>query len=85
MSEHDDIQASSQLTRISGRRPRAEGELTPTEQRVAALASDGLSNKEIAGTLFVTVPTVERHLSHVYAKLGVRSRGQLARVLATGD
>ena len=74
-----------QLTRISGRRPRAEGELTPTEQRVAALASDGLSNKEIAGTLFVTVPTVERHLSHVYAKLGVRSRGQLARVLATGD
>ena len=58
------------------------GELTPTEQRVAELATEGLSNKEIAQALFVTVNTVEAHLSHAYAKLGIRSRAQLARAFA---
>jgi DNA-binding NarL/FixJ family response regulator len=57
------------------------GELTPSEQRVAALAAEGLSNKEIAAQLVVTVFTVEAHLSSAYAKLGVRSRTQLARRL----
>ena len=52
---------------------------------MAALARDGLSNKEIARQLFVTVHTVEVHLSRVYAKLGVRSRGQLARHAALKD
>jgi DNA-binding NarL/FixJ family response regulator len=75
-------QARVELSRVGARRPRAEGELTPTEQRVATLAAEGLSNKEIAATLFVTVHTVEAHLSHAYRKLGVRSRGQLARRLA---
>jgi DNA-binding CsgD family transcriptional regulator len=46
------------------------------------LAIEGLSNKEIARTLVVAVPTVEAHLSHAYAKLGVRSRGQLAARLS---
>jgi DNA-binding CsgD family transcriptional regulator len=41
-----------------------------------------MSNKEIAQALFVTVNTVEAHLSHAYAKLGVRSRAQLARMFA---
>jgi DNA-binding CsgD family transcriptional regulator len=71
-------QASSELTRVGARRPRPAGELTATEERVARLAADGRSNKEIAQALFVTVHTVEAHLSHAYAKLGVRSRGQLA-------
>ena len=74
-------QARAELARVSARRPRAEGGLTPTEQRVATLAADGLSNKQIASALFVTVNTVEAHLSHAYRKLGVRSRGQLARHL----
>ena len=72
----------SELERVGGRRPRSVGELTPTEQRVAELAADGLANKEIARRLFVSVHTVELHLSHAYAKLGVRSRAQLARRLA---
>ena len=49
-----------------------------TERRVAELVVAGLSNKEVAARLFVTVRTVENHLSKVYAKLGVRSRTQLA-------
>jgi DNA-binding NarL/FixJ family response regulator len=66
---------------VGGRRPSGEGELTPAERRVAELAADGLSNKEIARDLVVTVRTVEEHLKNVYAKLGVRSRTQLARRL----
>jgi DNA-binding CsgD family transcriptional regulator len=61
-----------------GRRPQPAGGLTRAEQRVVELAAAGLANKEIARTLHVTVHTVEVHLSHAYAKLGVRSRAQLA-------
>ena len=72
----------AELTRIGGRRPSTTDELTPTERRVAELAADGLANKEIASTLFVTVRTVEDHLKKTYAKLGIRSRTQLARRLS---
>jgi DNA-binding CsgD family transcriptional regulator len=72
-------EARSELARVGGRRRAAAGELTPSEQRVVELAVEGLSNKEIARELFVTVNTVEAHLSHAYTKLGVRSRAQLAR------
>jgi DNA-binding CsgD family transcriptional regulator len=74
--------ARSELSRVGARKPSPRGELTPTEQRVAELAIEGMSNKEIAQALFVTVNTVEAHLSHAYAKLGVRSRAQLARMFA---
>jgi DNA-binding CsgD family transcriptional regulator len=72
-------EARSELARVGARRPQAKtpGGLTKTETRVAELAAQGLSNKEIASTLFVTVHTVEVHLSHAYAKLGIRSRSQL--------
>jgi len=70
--------ARSELARVGARSPRAKGALTPAEQRVAELAAAGLANKEIATTLFVSVHTVEEHLSRVYAKLGIRSRSQLA-------
>ncbi len=70
--------ARSELERVGARRPTPHGALTPTEERVAALAAQGLSNKQVAAELFVSVNTVEKHLSHAYEKLGVRSRGQLA-------
>src|SRR6185437_3854030 len=69
--------ATSELARVGGRR-RADGELTASERRVVELATQGLSNKEIASALYVTVNTVEVHLAHAYAKLGVRSRAHLA-------
>jgi DNA-binding CsgD family transcriptional regulator len=72
--------ARGELARVGGRSSQVENGLTPSEQRVVALAAQGLSNKEIAGQLFVSVHTVEVHLSHAYAKLGVRSRSQLPRV-----
>jgi DNA-binding CsgD family transcriptional regulator len=75
-------QARSELERVAARRPAGEGRLTNAEARVVALAAEGLSNKEIASRLVVTVHTVEVHLSHAYAKLGVRSRAQLAQALA---
>ena len=55
--------------------------LTASERRVAQLAADGMSNKEIAQTLFVTIKTVEVHLSHAYRKLEIGSRTQLDRAL----
>jgi DNA-binding CsgD family transcriptional regulator len=67
--------ARAELGRISGRRSLKT--LTETEEIVASLAARGLSNKEIATALFISVHTVEAHLSHVYRKLGVRSRSQL--------
>jgi DNA-binding NarL/FixJ family response regulator len=76
-------QARSELARVGARRPAPSGELTAAERRVAALAASGLSNKEIAQALYVTVYTVEAHLSHAYTKLGVRSRTQLASRLST--
>ena len=74
--------ARSELARVGARRPSPAGELTPTERRVAELAAQGLANKEIARALVVSVSTVEFHLSNIYAKLGVRSRTQLAARLA---
>ena len=59
------------------------GGLTAAEQRVVDLAASGLSNKQIARRLFVAVHTVEVHLAHAYAKLGVHSRVQLASRLAS--
>jgi DNA-binding CsgD family transcriptional regulator len=57
--------------------------LTASERRVAQLAADGMSNQEIAQTLFVTIKTVEVHLSHAYRKLEISSRAQLDTALRT--
>jgi DNA-binding NarL/FixJ family response regulator len=57
--------------------------LTASERRVAQLAADGMTNKEIAQTLFVTIKTVEVHLSHAYRKLEISSRAELDTALLT--
>jgi predicted ATPase/DNA-binding CsgD family transcriptional regulator len=56
--------------------------LTPAELDVVGLVSAGLANKDIAARLFISPRTVETHLSHVYAKLGLASRVQLAQEAA---
>jgi DNA-binding CsgD family transcriptional regulator len=71
----------------AGTRPRramlnGREALTPSELRVAELAAQDLRNRDIAQRLFITEKTVETHLGHVYAKLGLRSRRDLARALA---
>ena len=68
--------ARDELARIGGR--ARSGGLTPTEERVAELVAEGRSNKEVADALFVTVRTVEANLTRIYAKLGIRSRTELA-------
>lgn len=74
--------AAAELARIPGRGP-ASSSLSETERRMAELVAQGFSNKEIAAKLFVTVRTVEANLSRVYAKLGIRSRTELASRLTS--
>jgi DNA-binding CsgD family transcriptional regulator len=71
----------------AGARPRREalsgpGALTPAELRTARMATEGLTNREIAQALFVSTKTVETHLSHAYAKLGIERRAELPIALA---
>ena len=71
----------------TGARPRTTAlrgvlALTASERRVADLAADGQTNRDIAQTLYVTPKTVEVHLSNAYRKLGIASRRELARALA---
>jgi ATP/maltotriose-dependent transcriptional regulator MalT len=75
--------------RLTGARPRrtaVEGPkaLTEREREVAALAARGLSNREIAESLVVTVKTVEWHLRHAFRKLGIDSRAKLGGHLKVG-
>jgi DNA-binding CsgD family transcriptional regulator len=67
----------AELTRLGGR-PPSDGALTPSERKVAALVAQGRTNREVAAELVLSEKTVESHLSHVYRKLGVRSRSELA-------
>jgi DNA-binding CsgD family transcriptional regulator len=72
--------------RASGARPRRHAvsgpdALTSSEARVAHMAADGMSNREIAQSLFVTAKTVENQLGSAYRKLGVRSRERLRSAL----
>jgi DNA-binding CsgD family transcriptional regulator len=78
-------QARSEMV-LAGARPRrnaARGRdaLTASELRVARMAADGMTNREIAQGLFVSLRTVETHLTHVYRKLSIDSRDALARSL----
>jgi DNA-binding CsgD family transcriptional regulator/tetratricopeptide (TPR) repeat protein len=77
---HDELAAT-------GARPRKDvltgvEALTASELRIARMAADGMTNREIAQALFVTAKTVETHLGHVYAKLNIRSREGLDAALS---
>jgi len=72
--------ARAELARIGLR--GSGDELTATEERIAALAASGLTNREIAAAAFVTQKTVEANLSRIYRKLGIRSRAELGIRLA---
>jgi DNA-binding CsgD family transcriptional regulator len=68
--------ARRELAKIAARSP-ADG-LTETERRIAALVVQGHTNREVAAALFVTENTVQTHIRHIFQKLGVRSRTELA-------
>jgi DNA-binding CsgD family transcriptional regulator len=75
--------------KAAGARPRRPWRtgvdaLTPSELRVARLAADGRSNREIAGELYVTIKAIEGHLARAYAKLGIEGRDQLPGALGSG-
>ena len=71
---------------VAGARPRRDwtsgvGALTPSELRVARLALEGRSNRQIAQDLYLSIKTVEGHLARTYGKLGITARSELAQVL----
>ena len=71
-----------ELSKMSGR--SATGEMTETERCIADLVAQGHTNREIGLALFVTQNTVQTHIQHIFQKLGVRSRTELAaRLLST--
>jgi DNA-binding CsgD family transcriptional regulator len=80
-------QARAELV-ITGARPRRRrlvgaASLTPSERRVAQLAAQGMTNRQIAQALFVSHPTVVTHLTHCYQKLDISSRDQLSDALGS--
>ena len=74
--------AAADIATLPGRRPADKHTLTTRENEIAQLVAAGLANKEVAARLFVSLRSVEANLSKVYAKLGVRSRSELARRLS---
>src|SRR6185295_19040105 len=73
--------ARTEMARIGGRAPGPD-DLTPTEQEVAELVGRGLTNREVAHALFLSVSTVEANLRRIYQKVGVRSRTELSHRLS---
>ena len=77
LAEHANAEIAATGARPRRVLPTGLDALTASERRVAQLAAEGMTNKEIAQTLFVTIKTVEVHLSHAYHKLEISSRAQL--------
>jgi len=82
------VQDAAEQLRLAGARPRriavsGRESLTPSELRVTELAAQGMGNKQIAQALFVTLRTVEMHLSNSYRKLEISSRAQLPAAISS--
>jgi DNA-binding NarL/FixJ family response regulator len=76
---HDELVAAGAKPRRDPVQSRSE--LTASETRVARLAAEGLTNREVAQALFLTEKTIEVHLTSSYRKLDIKSRSQLLRAL----
>ena len=76
--------ARAELARSETGRRRSVG-LTPSEQRIAELAASGVTNRDMASTLFVSPKTVEANLTRIYRKLNIRSRAELGRIMGQAD
>jgi DNA-binding CsgD family transcriptional regulator len=74
-------QAVLATTGVRARGAASRDELTTSEREIAQLAAEGMTNRQIAGRLVVTPKTVEWHLTHAYAKLGITSRRELTDAL----
>jgi DNA-binding CsgD family transcriptional regulator len=72
--------AASELARV-GAGLGYGADLTPSEHRVAELAAQGMTNREVAAELFISPKTVEANLARVYRKLDIRSRAELGRLM----
>jgi DNA-binding CsgD family transcriptional regulator len=77
-----EARASEELERVAP--GRSTGELTAAERRVVELVAAGRTNRETAQALFMSVATVEAHLTRIYRTLGIRSRSELTRLVADG-
>jgi DNA-binding CsgD family transcriptional regulator len=75
--------ARAELDRVNVS-PAGAAQLTPSERRVAELAATGMTNREVAGALFISPKTVEANLARIYRKLGIRSRAELGQRIAEG-
>jgi DNA-binding NarL/FixJ family response regulator len=77
---YDELSATGE--RVRRYTPIGVESLTPSERRVAEMAASGMTNRQIAQTLFLTIKTIETHLAAAYDKLGIRSRRQLPEALS---
>jgi DNA-binding NarL/FixJ family response regulator len=80
---HQELRATG--AKVPKRTAETRDDLTEQERQIAELARDGLSNPEIGARLFLSPRTVEWHLRKVFGKLGIRSRHELAGVLARSE
>ena len=81
---HEELIAAGARPRRDRRLLSGRESLTASEDRIAVLAAEGLSNREIAQRQFVTVKAVEWHLRNVYRKLDISSRQELPEALLAG-